>query len=312
MQSRSKNVSTKLNSFFDNVSEVIFFLGSLLVVSCRDEYVDRKYYKTSLDLVTVPDDIPDDAVEVYLSGNRLHGIEAYTFSNLQQCTVLDLSVNNIRTNLQERAFTGLESLKKLKLNHNNMQLINQSHFPGLLELEELYLDHNRIGTIRAGTFSDLRKLKVLNMAHNILNMPDFIHGLFSNLGALEHLFLEHNHIGGIQSGAFVGLKELKTLDLGFNSLSSLDADVFAGLESLEKLSLVSNSLTTIAYTDFQPIPRPLEILLSNNPLQCGSDLCWLKYEEQEGSVTWSDGVRPNCGSDGSVAWADINWNCSGR
>ena len=281
-------------------------------MSCRDEYVDRKYYKTSLNLVTVPDDIPDDALEVYLSDNRLYRIEVNTFLNLQQCTVLDLSVNNIGAYLLEKAFAGMECLRKLTLAHNNIQIIHQSHFPGLLELEKLDLDHNHIGDIEAGAFSDLQKLKVLNIAHSNLQGPDLIHGLFSELEALEDLFLEHNDIERLQSGVFVGLKELKTLELGFNSLSSLDADVFAGLESLQKLSLVGNSMTSITYTDFQPLPRPLELLLSNNPLQCGSDLCWLKYEEQEGSVTWSDGVRPNCGSDGSVAWADVNWNCSGR
>ena len=81
-------------------------LTLLCAVRCRDEYTDdRDFYRTESALTQVPDDIPDDAKEVYLSNNAISTLSAGAFSGLSQCTDLDLTDNSIST-IDEGAFTG--------------------------------------------------------------------------------------------------------------------------------------------------------------------------------------------------------------
>ena len=284
----------------------------MAIVSCREEFSDGKYYKTAADLTEVPNDIPAEAVEVYLNGNRFTIIPDYSFSNLKQCVILDLSANLIgwyTNGFSIRALSGLEALNKLWLSHNSIQRIEPHIFVGLTQLEELKLDNNRLGVVYGKVFMELNNLKTLDLDHNGLNKHDIVHGMFTGLESLQQLFINHNKIQMMQAGAFLGLNQLKNLELGFNGLDNLRAETFIGLNSLERLSLVGNGLTTLDYIGFSGLARPLELLLSHNPLRCDSDLCWLKYEEQKQTITWLDGITPNCDDD--KAWIEVTWNCSG-
>ena len=60
---------------------VTFYLSLVAIGSCRDEFIDGKYYKTGEDLAKIPNGIPEEAVEVYLSGNKFRSIPDYSFSN---------------------------------------------------------------------------------------------------------------------------------------------------------------------------------------------------------------------------------------
>ena len=291
---------------------VTVYLSLLVMVSCRDEFTGGKYYKTGEDLTEVPNDIPNEAAEVYISGNKFTSIPDYSFSSLKQCVILDLSANLIgwyNNGFNIQPFSGLEALKKLWLSQNPIQRMDPHIFAGLTQLEELKLDNNRLRTIHGKVFKELINLKTLDVDHNGLNEHDIVHGMFTGLESLQQLFINHNEIQTIQAGAFLGLNQLKNLELGFNGLDKLRAETFAGLNALERLSLVGNGLTTLDYINFAGIPRPLELLVSHNPLRCNSDLCWLKYEEQKRTITWAGGISPNC--DGDRAWIEVTWNCSG-
>ena len=58
---------------------------------------DKYYRGTRRGLTEVPDDIPDDAKEVFLGSNDITEIKANAFSNLANCTHLYLARNKIST-----------------------------------------------------------------------------------------------------------------------------------------------------------------------------------------------------------------------
>ena len=81
-------------------------LTLLCAVRSRDQYTnDRDFYRTESALTQVPDDIPDDAKEGYLSNNAISTLVAGAFSGLSQCMDLDLTDNSIST-IDKGAFTG--------------------------------------------------------------------------------------------------------------------------------------------------------------------------------------------------------------
>ena len=105
--SQKRTFATVLVNSRNPFSAVIATCLTLLSpVGCRDEYTgDRDFYRTESALAQVPDDIPDDAKEVYLTNNAISTLSAGAFSGLSQCTDLDLTDNSIST-IDKGAFTG--------------------------------------------------------------------------------------------------------------------------------------------------------------------------------------------------------------
>ena len=85
-----------------------------------------------------------------------------------------------------------------------------------------------------------------------------------------------------------------SLQLSGNDLETLNEGMFYGLSSLRVLYLEGNDLKHLPVDVFTHLPRPLKLELHKdrqnlrkyNPLQCDADLCWLRQEELQGSITW--------------------------
>ena len=142
------------------------------------------------------------------------------------------------------------------------------------------LSRNRITTIRAGSLS--------------------------HLAWCGELWLENNQISEIDPAAFTGLTSLKELDLHYNKLTHISPGTFSGLTSLSVLYLHNNRLTGLSSYLFLDLPRPLTLGLgkpcNNDPdnlFLCDESLCWLKQEEQDGTVWFYDDL-PKCSN--SISW----------
>ena len=186
-------------------------------------------------------------------------------------------------------------------------------FSDLKNCERMYIRRSNMREVGLGLHS-LTHLYFSYNDHLKLLTP----GMFGGLVAIHALLLNNNGINSIEDGTFVTLKTLQILWLHGNELEALRPRMFFGLESLETLCLDFNYLTTLPEDVFTYLPRPLEIALYDfihyridyNHLQCDADLCWLKMEELEGTITWHEQPRrpiykPRCGN--GVDWD--NWTC---
>ncbi len=159
----------------------------------------------------VPRDIPADALEVFLSNNRITSIPAAIFSHLTQCTGLHLESNQI-SSLDKEAFDGLELLQILRIHWN------------------------KISAIEPGTFSKLHSVVRISLVGNLIS--GISSQLFAGLRKIQDLALDENLISTIEEGAFDSLYSLKTLSLSQNRLKTLGADLFINLPRPFELLLV--------------------------------------------------------------------------
>ena len=163
---------------------------------------------------------------------------------------------------------------------------------------ELYLFDNRIRTLHAGAFRSLGKLQALWLWQNELTV---IRGdMWQGLHSLRRLYLENNKISSIKPGGFTSLQSLFDLEyLGLidNQLTTLPDDILT---------------TTGSTTGSRNQPGNLTLILSDNPLQCDSRLCWLKKAEQEGWINFYyfySYESPRCINLPGISWEDIRMDC---
>jgi Leucine-rich repeat (LRR) protein len=157
--------------------------------------------------------------------------------------------------IQSNAFSNFEAIKliEIDLSWNQIRQISADTFRGLSNLEALKLNKNEIGLIEAGSFRTLKKLKSLNLSDN--HLKAITRKTFSGLENLETLGLSKNQIGTIEAGSFQRLAQLKILELWSNKLTSLDETTFVGLVELEALFLFSNPvISSLDYSVFSHLP----------------------------------------------------------
>ncbi len=195
---------------------------------CRNEYssTTRKFYRAGCCLTHVPQDIPAEALEVYLWNNAITALPTGLFSDLNQWEDLRLEYNKISV-IEDQAFSGLESLWYLDLKNNKISVLKPGMFTGLKNVWQLHVPENQITHVQEGTFDSL--------------------------------------------------------------------------VSIGHINLQQNRLTTLSPEVFRNLGRPLQLLLSpsytedTNQWDCSS-LCWLKHEEQNGTVQWWSNSYPRCAS----------------
>ena len=122
--------------------------------------------------------------------------------------------------------------------------------------------------------------------------------MFENLSKCTDMAFWYNTISEIEPGAFHGLENLESLMIFENEVESLKPRVFSGLSALTKLWL-SNKLTTLDSSIFEDLPRPLQLEVDGNALECNNSLCWLKEEIRNKTITWITSP-PRCSS--GVSW----------
>ena len=184
------------------------------------------------------------------------------------------------------------------INDNKLTEIRGDMWEGLHSLMELYLFDNRIRTLHAGAFRPLGKLQALWLWQNELTV---IRGdMWEGLHSLRRIYLKNNKISSIKPGGFTSLQSLSDLEyLGLidNQLTTLPDDILT---------------TTGGTTGSRNQPGNLTLILSDNPLQCDSRLCWLKKAEQEGWINFYyfySYESPRCINLPGISWEDIRMDC---
>jgi Leucine-rich repeat (LRR) protein len=79
---------------------------------------------------------------------------------------------NRLTSIPQQALSIFDMLKKLEVQENHIETIEEGDFEGLRNLDSLILAHNRIRQIPANVFSHLRLLNSLELEGNRISYID--------------------------------------------------------------------------------------------------------------------------------------------
>jgi len=186
-----------------------------------------------------------------LKNTELTGVERHDFYNLSSISVLDLSLNNIRS-LSERTFHDIgKTIETIDLSNNNLKFINLNIFNNQSSIKRFYLNDNNLYSIEAGDQLTLFNLRTLHL-HN-------------------------NKIGRLDVSLFGTIAKINYLDLSSNVLYDLPAEMFKHTNVLVKLNVADNAIQEIDKSMPYSIPTLRSLNVEHNPIQCSCLLWNLRY-----------------------------------
>ncbi|XP_045497579.1 chaoptin-like [Colias croceus] len=178
--------------------------------------------------------------ELILSFNDLYLVEKVVFANLTDLKVLELSSTFFNGDFP--AGSGLETLKWLKLDNNNIHYFSSADFQNFPSLEYLNLDFN----------------KIIEFPSEVTEVSGFY--------KLRELRLSYNFISRVNPEFLVNLADLQSVDLSYNRILNASESSFANLPNLVYLSLAANGMEFVAEGAFSALPRLQALQLQNNEL----------------------------------------------
>lgn len=214
----------------------------------------------------------------------LHDVHSYhvpdgTFSKFTNLENLEIRSKNIFT-ITTHMFTGLVSLRNLKMQHgvintiedfafgdlgkltkldlekNSIPSVGENTLRGLSSLVDLNLAECRISEIDGGAFADLHLVRKLNLYLD--NLAEIKPKWWTTMASLEELIIGGN-LQQAPDGAFSGLVHLQKLQIEWAKMNTIRSNVLIGLSSLKSLLLRRNQIVTIEAGAFRELGE-LEIL----------------------------------------------------
>lgn len=136
---------------------------------------------------------------------------------------------------------------------------------GLRAVRKLFLQTNNIQNIQQRTFASLPTLDHLDLSFNALT--SFSSDVFGiPIPRLRKLFLKSNSIQLLQPRSFEFVPMLDYLTVSFNELTSLDADLFRPLSNLRKLHIGHNHIEQLDGLMFNYSSGLTDLIFSHNRL----------------------------------------------
>lgn len=157
-----------------------------------------------------------------------NNLQSFRMPRLVQFNILkEIIIINLRFEVcDSEVFKRGQSLRRFKLNYNQLTRISKACLKHLEKLVELNLDHNNLEELESALFSSLLSLKSLSIAHNKL----------SELAAHQ----------------FVNLTNLISLNLVGNSFKTINLHLFEPMQNnLRLLLLAKNEIKLFLYSPIQ-------------------------------------------------------------
>jgi Leucine-rich repeat (LRR) protein len=153
--------------------------------------------------------------------------------SLKKLELLDLSYNDVEY-IESEAFSGLSSIRIIKLNFNLIKKLDGALFYKLINLEELNLDNNEIDGMISSVYS-AGTASFLNLSTNRLKQFSIQN---EYLCQFKNIDLSCNFLTQIDSTSFnCGSNSLEILKLGFNFGIEFKQGWFTNLNKLKFLNL---------------------------------------------------------------------------
>ena len=245
-------------------------------------------------LESIPDNIPETVMHLYLEDNDISYIPDDAFHGLISLRFLHLHKNHINM-VNATWFRDLRALQcYINLSWNDISYIADNAFAGLTSLRYLKLSNNHITVVGSTWFTDQTLLEELNLSANDISF--IAHDVFAGLSNLRLLYLNGNRISMMNPHLFGGLRSLQVLDLDNNVITSIANETFAGLINLHNLILSSNALTTLQEGVFQGLMQGIYIEFSGNPWHCDCSIQWLQPLLNSTNIT----TTREDGTDGTI------------
>ncbi|XP_037826410.1 protein artichoke [Lucilia sericata] len=204
-----------------------------------------------------------------LSRNGISWIHLRALSRLPNLVSLKLSYNQISdVGMIGRIIKDLENLKKLRLDHNIINIIEDGSFVDLPHLSELHLNDNRITELEYGAFLRTPMLKTIYLHNNHIKRIHPESFLQASGSGVETMYLYNNeieHVSELRS-LLEALPALKFLDISNNFLRDIHFGALRGHGTLEQLHVNNNLLRNIERDALMAMPALRELRLRNNSL----------------------------------------------
>ncbi|XP_012155741.1 protein artichoke [Ceratitis capitata] len=204
-----------------------------------------------------------------LSRNALNWVHLRALSRLPNLVSLKLSYNEISdVGMVGRIVKDLDNLKKLRLDHNIINIVEDGSFVDLPHLSELHLNDNRITEIEYGAFLHTPMLKTIYLHNNHIRRihpESFLQASGSGVETVYAYNNEIEHVSELRS-LLDALPSLKFLDMSNNYLTDVPFGALRGHGTLEQLHLNNNLLRTIERDALMAMPALRELRMRNNSL----------------------------------------------
>lgn len=189
----------------------------------------------------------DDLVLLRIVDCELNNVQWEMFDGLQHLKYLILEKNNLRF-IPDFAFYGTPNLKSLSLAWNNLLNIQITDLAGLLELEYLDLSHNNFSQLSELSLPPFPKLKLANFANNPITV--IYPNTFEVMNTTDSLIVGGDDTSlSILANSFLGLIKLKTLTVHQLNIPVLKRELLTGMPNLNALTLTGN-ITEIEFDAF--------------------------------------------------------------
>ncbi|CAD5222615.1 unnamed protein product [Bursaphelenchus xylophilus] len=215
---------------------------------------------------------------IVMANNRITYLDGETITPGQRLTVeaFDFTYNQIAV-INPQTFDNFPKLEKLRLSYNFLKL--DSTMDGWItdklgdSLKKLYLDYNSIDKIEDGVFDPLKKLETLVLDGNPqLKLTDKTFG--KEMASLKELSLDHCKFTTLPDKLFDNLKSLESISLIGNHFVSIPS-ALGNVAKLTYIDLSKNELTEIPEDSFKKNPELQALFLNDNKYLSKVDDCGL-------------------------------------